>query len=34
MDRDVSIDIDQKQDFIMALLSFIGLDEALARINK
>ena len=34
MDRDVSIDIDQKQDFIIALMNFIGIDEALVKLNK
>jgi len=34
MDRDVSIDIDQKQDFIIALINFIGIDEALVKLNK
>lgn len=34
MDRDVSIDIDQKQDFIMALMNFIGIDETIAKLNK
>jgi len=31
MDRDSSIDIDHKQDFIIALMNFIGLDEALVK---
>ena len=34
MDSDVSIDIDQKQDFIIALINFIGIDEALVKLNK
>ncbi|MDA9244101.1 acylneuraminate cytidylyltransferase family protein [Amylibacter sp.] len=34
MDREVSIDIDQKQDFIIALMNFFGLDEAIDKLNK
>jgi CMP-N,N'-diacetyllegionaminic acid synthase len=34
MERDVSIDIDEKQDFIIALMNFIGIDEALIKLNK
>ena len=34
MDRDSSIDIDHKQDFIIALMNFIGLDEAIVKLSK
>ena len=34
MDRYSSIDIDHKQDFIIALMNFIGLDEAIVKLSK
>ena len=34
MDRDSSIDIDHKQDFLIALMNFIGLDEAIVKLSK